>query len=249
MDPSGANPLLSGRFLARVGSALILVFVVNTLFGLLPLQLLNPIWQIRVSDLLRTTAPFTLLGVALLYGSERSMAGSVQPPLNLHQIQKLAPLAALGFLLLIPLQANATWVQIRSADIEAQKTIRSVERRIAAVQAAASAPALQQLSLGLPEAWQPSPQLSVASNRKALLDRVQPELVRLRLSATTQKRQVIHKALQDLLRDTLISMIYGWAFFGLRLIRFTPVPSDPVGLGPIEPVTTAGKDPIDNSWF
>ena len=39
----------------------------------------------------------------------------------------------LGFVLLIPLQMNASWVQIRNADAEAQKTIRAVERRVAAV--------------------------------------------------------------------------------------------------------------------
>jgi hypothetical protein len=124
---------MSRRFLGRLGFALILLFTVNTLFGLLPLQVLNPTWQLRVADLLRTTAPFTLLGATLLYLYEGPVGGPPYFLLPLRRIQRLAPFAALGFLLLIPLQIHASYVQIRNADSAAQTTIRSVERRIEAI--------------------------------------------------------------------------------------------------------------------
>jgi hypothetical protein len=208
--------LLSSRVLGRLGSALILLFIINTLFGLLPLQLLNPAWQLSLADLLRTTAPFALLGSALIYLDERSRGMDNSTLLSLRRIQKLAPLAALGFLLLIPLQINATWVQIRHADSEAQKTIRSVERRIKAVQAVGSRAELLEISRGLPPDWQPLAEESLSVNRSRLLGRVYPELARLRTLANTNKSATIQKQLQDGLRDLLLSLIYAAAFYGLR---------------------------------
>jgi len=167
--------------------------------------------------------------------------------LPLQRIQKLAPLAALGFLLLIPLQINASWSQIRTADVEAQKTIRSVERRIASVRSAARSADLRQLSQGLPADWQPLPEESLSVNRARLLGRVEPELARLRNTASRNKNAAIQKRLQDGLRDVLLSLIYAWAFLGLRPIRHGAV-----GLGDIGMPEETGDSPANannNNWF
>jgi hypothetical protein len=207
---------------------LVLLFVVNTLFGLFPLQLIDPAWQLRVADLLRTTAPFTLLGAALIYLCE--LVGGMSPAwLPLQRIQRLAPLAALGFLLLIPLQVHASWMQIRNADGEAQKTIRSVERRITAVRAVASSADLAELSKGLPPDWQPLPEQSLTVNRSRLLARVEPELGRLRSLARTNKSAAVQKRLQDGLRDALLNLIYAVTFVGLRPRSFAELPLGPDG--------------------
>lgn len=240
MPASPADRLLSSSFLGRVGLALILLFVINSLFGLLPLQLLDPAWRLRIADLLRTTAPFTLLGSALIYLCEGPAQGPAPPLFPLRRIQRLAPLAALGFALLIPLQIHASYVQIRNADVEAQKTIRSVERRIASVRAVASSADLIELSKGLPPDWQPLPDASLDSNRTRLLGRVEPELARLRSTASRNKNTTIQKTLKDGLRDALLSLIYAVAFYGLRPARFAPVPLSQVGFHGEEPGETSG---------
>jgi hypothetical protein len=53
-------------------------------------------------------------------------------------------------LLLIPLVLNALWSQIRTADLEAQRTIRSVEARPRTVRSVASMADLLPLSAALP---------------------------------------------------------------------------------------------------
>ena len=240
MPPSRFNDLPSNRFLGRLGLTLILLFVVNTLFGLFPLQILDPAWRLRVADLLRTTAPFTLLGAALIYLCEGPLDAPGPSWLPLRRIQRLAPLAALGFLLLIPLQIHASWTQINTADSEAQKTIRTVERRIAAVRAVDSSSDLLKLSKGLPPDWQPLANESLEVNRTRLLGRVEPELARLRNLASDNKSAVIQKRLQDGLRDQLLSLIYAVAFYGLRPMRSAAAQLNQAGM-------REGDDPMFDS--
>lgn len=203
--------------LRRLGLALLLIFVVNTLFGLLPLRITTPAWQLRITDLLLTTAPFTLLSTALLFLSERNMHSQAKLRLSAKKIRKLARPATIGFLLLIPLQTHAIWSQIRIADLDAQKTIRSVEKRVSAVKSVASSADLLRLSTGLPADWQPMPKASLPDNRQRLLARIEPELARLRTAVDQRKGQAIKLGLKDGTRNILLALIYAWAFEGVRL--------------------------------
>jgi hypothetical protein len=208
--------------LHRLGLALFLLFLINTLFGLLPLQLLTPAWQLRFTDLLLTTAPFTLLGTALVLLGERQRTSPIRPWLTARQIRKLARPAAIGFLLLLPLLLHALWLQIRTADVEAQKTIRSVERRVTAVRMVASRSELQELSRGLPADWQPLAQAPLAENRARLLGRVEPELARLRTNVAERRRQAIQQALKEGSRTVLLALMYAWTFAGVHRCQGLP---------------------------
>lgn len=243
MPGSPPDRLLSSRFLGRLGLALILLFLVNSLFGLLPFKPFSAAWQLRVADLLRTTAPFTLLGAALIYLCEGPLQGDPAPLFPLQRIRRLAPLAALGFALLIPLQISASYLQIRDADIAAQKTIRSVQRRINEVRSVASDTGLLELSQGLPVDWQPLADASLDSNRARLLGRVEPELARLRTIASNNKNTAIQQSLRDGLRDLLLSLIYAVAFFGLRPARFEPLPLEPAGFQAADRPAVEGASP------
>jgi hypothetical protein len=204
------------RFRTRLGLVLILIFAVNTVFALPPLQLLDPLWQLRMAGLLLATAPFALLGCALISlapppgRDTQKSAGQI-----LRQLQRLAPIAALGFFLLIPLQLHAAWSQLRSADVETQKTLRAIQRRVDGVQKAASAADLSQLAQGLPADWQPRAGESLEVNRQRLLARAEPELARLKVQSGERQQQTIQKVLKDVVRDSLIAFLYGYAFRGL----------------------------------
>lgn len=203
-------------FLGRTGLALILLFAINTLFALFPLRVLEPAWQLRVGEVLRTTGPFPLLGVALLYLCKRIDPAARLPLLQIRKVRRLAPLAAAGFLLLIPLQIHATWTQIRTADLEAAKTLRAVQRRVDGVKNASSAVALQQAAQGLPPTWMPSPGNDLEKNRRRLLARIEPELASLQTNSRERKQQAIEQALQICLRDSLLSLVFATTFQSLR---------------------------------
>jgi hypothetical protein len=93
--------------LQYIGYGLFGLFVAFLLKLVLPVALLQPAWQLQLANALRTTAIFPLLGAVLLLlaqllrSQSRSLAGQVL------WVRRLAFLAALGFLLLIPLQTSA----------------------------------------------------------------------------------------------------------------------------------------------
>lgn len=206
-------------FLGKTGIALILLFAINTLFALFPLRVFDPAWQLRLGEVLRTTGPFPLLGVALLYLCKRIDPAAPLPLLQIRKIRRLAPLAAAGFLLLIPLQIHATWTQIRTADLEGAKTLRAVQRRIEEVKNASSAVSLKQAAQGLPPAWMPSPANDLETNRRRMLANIEPELARLQTTTSERKQQAIEQAIQICLRDSLLSLVFATTFQSLRASR------------------------------
>jgi hypothetical protein len=206
-----------GFSLRRLSLALIFVFLFTAFFALIPLQPLTPAWQLRISELLLTTAPFTLLGAALMLLSERYTSTPNKSWLSAKQIRQIARPAGIGFLLLIPLILNALWSQIRTADFEAQRTIRSVEARLQTVRTVASTADLVALSAGLPNDWQPIANAPLAANRARLLNRIESELARLRTVADERKQQAIQLSLKEGLSKVLLALIYAWALAGLRL--------------------------------
>lgn len=214
---------LAARFLGRIGEALAFIFIVNILFGLFPLQLSNPGWQERIAFLVRSLSVYPLMAAALIYLCE-SQAKSLSPPIfPLKRIQKLAPLAAIGFVLLIPLQINSIYLQIRNSDNEAQRTIRQVERQVAAFRAISDVSELQQITQNLPPAVRPAPGISLVEARSLLVDRGETELARLRILSSKAKSETIKRAVPDAIRDALICLIYAVAFYGLRAINFSMI--------------------------
>jgi hypothetical protein len=221
---------LAARFLGRIGEALAFVFIINILFGLFPLQLTSPGWQERVAFLLRTLAVYPLLAAALIFLCE-NQAKSLSPPIfPLRRIQKLAPLAAIGFVLIIPLQTNSAYTQIRNSDNEAQKTIRQVERRVTEFTAISSLSELQQITQNLPPGVRPAPSIPLIEARALLVDRGESELARLRILSNRAKSDTIKRAVPDLIRDGLICLVYAIAFYGLRHIN-----SSVIGPSAIDP--------------
>ena len=202
--------------LRRIGQALLALFVANNLIGLLPLEITSAAWQLRAIDLLLSTAPFTLLGIALLFLSERHMSRQAKPLFSAKRLRGLSRLASIGFLLLIPVLVHAIWTQIRSADFAAQATIRQLERRVNAVRSVGSSSELITLSAGLPPDWQPQPSASLAQNRARLLARVVPELARLRTNVDQRKSQAIQVGLKDGGKNVMLALIYAWALGGIR---------------------------------
>jgi hypothetical protein len=163
------------------------------------------------------------MAAALIYLCE-SQAKSLSPPIfPLKRIQKLAPLAAIGFLLLIPLQINSIYLQIRNSDNEAQRTIRQVERQVAAFRAISDVSELQQITQNLPPAVRPAPGISLVEARSLLVDRGETELARLRILSSKAKGETIKRAVPDAIRDALICLIYAVAFYGLRSINFSMI--------------------------
>ena len=95
------------RSLGLLALVLVLFFALQLLTVLLPFQPLDPAWQWRLSTVLINGAPLPLLALALLL-----IAGQLDPddPVLKQRrrlFSQLAVAAAIGFLLLLPLQLSA----------------------------------------------------------------------------------------------------------------------------------------------
>ena len=100
----------------RVGALVLFVLFAPLVAGALwKVQLLNPLWQLRLAGSLVNGAPFALLGLALLQIAVE--LGPHDPLLKSRQklCSQLAVAVALGFLLLLPLQGVAGLQQSRSS--------------------------------------------------------------------------------------------------------------------------------------
>lgn len=110
----GSDPFLP---LIATGIALFLAYAVLVLGGILPFALLNPAWQLRLAGVLVSSAYLPLLGLCLLHLSKLVSEVTRQPQrrlLDLYtRVRRVAVLATLGFLLLLPLQAGAAWQLIQ----------------------------------------------------------------------------------------------------------------------------------------
>jgi hypothetical protein len=104
--------------------------------ALFPLQLLDPAWQLRLAGALINTAAFPLLGLALL-----QIAAELGPhdPLMKSRARlcaQLAVAAALGFLLLLPLQTIAGLRTSRTANNAQAARIQGAEAKLKALRQA-----------------------------------------------------------------------------------------------------------------
>ena len=135
-----SNPLAaSARGISLAGLVLFAVYVSILVGSLFPLKLLDPLWQLRLGTALINAAPFPLVGLALLH-----LANSIDPldPLLTSRRRgaaQLAVLAALGFVLLVPLMTVDAIQQQRNQSVSQADQIAGADGRIRAVREAVAA--------------------------------------------------------------------------------------------------------------
>ena len=133
--------------LALVGVCLLAIYCIEVSADVLPPRLLDPRWQFGLANALVNSCSFALVGLAAWH-----LAGHLAPDeerlqKQLDRLARLAAPAALGFLLLIPLQGWALWsgmnVVNASRATQVDQIIAKADRLQAAVRAASSTPDLQ----------------------------------------------------------------------------------------------------------
>jgi len=205
-----------------VGYALILVFFAQVIAALFPIALLQPQWIARASAALRGTASLPLLGTVLILLANM-IDGSVLPSSRqLVQFRRIATIAALGFLLLIPLQSFAT---VRSINSQAQERQAELNRVIAAANQLQNATTEQQLRdaiRSIPGGNQLADRplgADVQTIKTALLKRIQPSLKRAENQLQESKSQALENVYVPLLRDALTCLAYAIGFGGMGYNR------------------------------
>jgi len=218
---SGTPVLLSAPGLGVVALVLFVLFASLVVAALFPLQLLDPAWQLRMAGALINGAAFPLLGLALL-----QIAAELGPhdPLLKNRARlcsQLAVAAALGFLLLLPLQTIAGLRTSRTVNNAQAARIQGAEAKLKALRqavagAASNADLNQQLQklqgpvLGPADIAQPLPLLK--AQVAAVLDQAALQINREREASRPRTPLLL---LPELLRNALASLALALGFAAL----------------------------------
>ena len=138
------------RSLSLLALVFVLAFALQLLAVLFPLQLLDPAWQWRLANGLINGAFLPLLALALLQIGVALTPSDQRLRQRQRLFRQLAVAAAIGFLLLLPLQLSAG-LRLQKASGNAQlQRIVGAERKLAALrQATASATSNGELNASL----------------------------------------------------------------------------------------------------
>ncbi len=220
-DERTAAWLAVSDLLMAIGKGLFLVFLGYLIVDSFPIQLLIPNWQLAFVARLLSISSIPLVGFAFAH-----LAVILNPANRLYSqrlgtMRRLAMIAAVGFLLLIPLQGYATWRSFSNAKSTQQTLIQQATKRLApvkqSIESATSIDDLQQklsrlegVNTQLTPDVRSKPLEEVKKNIIANLERSE-NLYAARLAASTDPNQ-IWAALQSVVRAVVASLGYFIAF-------------------------------------
>lgn len=209
--------------------SLILVFLAQVITSLFPIALLQPEWMVRISDSLRATASLPIMALAMIMLANMIDKKVMPSSRHLQLFRRIANLAAIGFLLLIPLQTYGALVGINSQLQQGQAQLNKLSSAAELVQKASNEPQLREAIRAIPGAEELANRplgADVNTVKKAFLDR-------LRQSKNSLQNQLNEAASKDrqslilpLIRDAAIALSYaiGFASMGYsKLGKPTPL--------------------------
>lgn len=121
-DPRTWLPLTPFAF------ALFVIFVANVVGSVLPIRLLDPLWQLNFVAVLIDNAPVALLGLGFIHLQAYLEPDEEEIRSLRYLVARLAVAAVLGFLLLVPLQIVASvqvWQAAHAAELKRTASINA----------------------------------------------------------------------------------------------------------------------------
>jgi len=125
--------------LGIIAMVLFFLYGVKALAAMVPIQPLDTLWQLKAISTLIDSAAIPLVGLALLHLAAYLDPANSALAKRRDQLARLAILAVIGFLLLIPGQALASWSTVATARARVTTQLTSANRSFALVREAISA--------------------------------------------------------------------------------------------------------------
>ena len=213
----GAAALL-GKRLAWFANTLFTVYVIAIFSRILPPRLLDPLWQLNAATIVLDNATIPLLGMGLCY------LATYLDPLNgnlrarSRLFSRLAGFAALGFLLLIPLQPCAGWTAYTASSNAQAKQVRTAYRSLdslnQAVSTARSAEELQEAvrAIGGVSLEGLDPTVPLQELKLRLRQTVSTARGRIQQRAEAAKPSFFRAVVQPVSRGMLLALAYAIGF-------------------------------------
>ncbi len=201
-----------------VAIALFIVFLAILLAAMLPLEILDSRWQVRVISALLGSSSLPLIGVVLMLLANYLDDGFSPFGSNIKLIRRLAGFAAIGFLLLIPLQITAGNRLLNQQSGNEVGQLKVLQGSVESIRSANNEEDLKNALRKLPGApnnldrplGAPLPQV-----KAALISRLDPAVKRLQNQVDEAKKSRLQKALAIWIRDAGMAAGYAIGFSGL----------------------------------
>jgi len=201
-------PDLAGP-LQGVALGLLVAYAAGLLRVLLPLALLQPAWQLRAAEASRAAAHIPLFAVILLLLAQRYDPRDVGLARRVVWVRRLAAAAALGYLLLLPLQVSAALRQIDQTVSLESRQLQRIESVVTAIERADSPQAMNRAIAGLPglpanfqgQFARPIPEV-----RTALLAQIRPQIQPLQARLSQLRTQRLQDLLPSVIFDSFIAL-------------------------------------------
>jgi len=216
-----ANKVRSEDFadiLQWVALGLFIVFLAILLAAMLPLEILDSRWQVKVISALLGSASLPLVGVVLILFANFIDEGVSPFGSKINLFRRLAGFAAIGFLLLIPLQITAGSRLLNQQSGNEVTQLKALQRAADAIRLANNEADLKTALRQLPGAPSnldrplaaPLPQV-----KDALISRLDPAIKRLQTQVDEAKQNRLQQALGIWIRDAGMAAGYAIGFSGL----------------------------------
>jgi hypothetical protein len=222
------NPSLA-RLLAVLSMVLLVVFLAAVLTTALPPKLLEPQWQLQLIAVLVNSASLALIGALLLPLALGFDPDNQSLRARRNACRRWALAAAIGFLLLLPLQAYAGWRFYSSVTVNQQQQTSQSSQKLADLrQAISSATTHQELQARVQKLFGKNAGLS-PSELRTPMGELRPMLLARAEQASNQLMQRIEaqaaikpdQLLKETIRIAISAVAYaiGFAFLAGVLPR------------------------------
>ncbi|MCP9884686.1 HpsJ family protein [Synechococcus sp. ATX 2A4] len=214
----GSQPVPVSAVLNGAATCLFIVFAITALTLFLPLDPTNPSWQLRLIGGVINGAPLALLGFVLLHGAAHLDPQQSRYGVRLATARQRALLAAIGFVVLVPLQCVAIWTLLSRDENQLEQRRATTEATFVtlreAVQRAGTPEALklQMRALRGPTISEEQLKLPIATLREQTMRALfrAEAVMNQQLSGLDQK--AIMELVQSGIRIGVSSLAYAFAF-------------------------------------
>jgi hypothetical protein len=203
--------------------ALIVVFLALFLTALFPIALLEPEWILRVSAALREASSLALIALGLIMLANTLDSMVMPSRQHLGFFRRIATIAAIGFLLLIPLQTYGAVSSIQSQLRESKSQLNRLLATSNLVKSASNEQQLRDAIRLLPGgeelAFRPLGG-DVQTIKNVLLERLSASTNLLQNQLKETQRTSFDQAIKPLIRDAVIALAYAIGFASMGYNRF-----------------------------
>ena len=203
--------------LDRVAIALIAIYIVLLIAAVLPPHIKDPRWLTEILDALRGIAFLPLIGGVLILLANQMDRQSNSISKHRKWVRKYAPLAALGFLLLIPLQGLASYRVLSESRGEATQKISKLTRGLEIIRNAQDEGVLRAgiNAVGIKNLPPGKLIVPLPVVKEQILSQLAPQIMRLQNETNKSYNKALQNLLFQWLRDGALAFIYAFGFSGL----------------------------------